>query len=115
MTDAAENRETPSAAVPNGLVCYVFGIFFPLLYLLLVRRGRQNSFLRFHCFQCLILFVIWSPFMLVRLPHGLAGGLSETGFLLCLLAWIVAMVQAGRRKRFHLPVIGRVAEQFAGS
>jgi uncharacterized membrane protein len=30
--------------------------------------------------------------------------------LLGLVAWIVSMVEAGRRKKFHLPIIGALAD-----
>jgi len=113
MIHAAENPEKPDAADPNGLICYVFGVLFPVLYLLSIRRIRQYSFLRFHCFQCLILFVLWSPFLLMSLAEVWAQYVSMIGSLLGLLAWLVAMVQAGRRRYFHLPLIGIMAERLA--
>jgi len=50
--------------VPSGGVCYAFGIVFPLVYLLAVRREKQNPFLRFHCIQCVLLFLFWTPFLI---------------------------------------------------
>jgi len=52
MRPTAVNEITPS-----GGLCYAFGILFPLFYLIFGGRN-QNNFLRFHCFQCLILFSI---------------------------------------------------------
>ena len=37
----------------NGSKCYMFGILFPLLFLL-ADRDRRDYFIRFHCFQCLL-------------------------------------------------------------
>ena len=106
-----ENAEQVKVAeeTPRGSICYLFGVLFPLLYLLTVSRKKQNSFLRFHCIQCLLLFLLWTPFLFLQ--HGLPGYISSVGFLLCSVGWVVAMVQARRRKQFHLPVIGLVAER----
>ena len=86
----------------------MFGVLFPLLYLLIHRRDQQITFLRFHCIQCLILFLLWVPFMLFRFGPTY---ISSVGFLLGLVGWLVAMIQAKRRKLFHLPLIGWVAER----
>ena len=105
-----ENAEQGRSATeaPRGGICYLFGVLFPLLYLLMVSRNKQNSFLRFHCFQCLFLFLLWTPFMFLRVGPVYT---SSVGYLLGLVGWLVAMVQATRRKQFHLPVIGMVAER----
>ena len=34
-------------------------------------------------------------------------------FLVLLIGWLVAMIQAGRRKMFKLPVLGSIAERIA--
>jgi len=80
---------------------------FPLTYLLGTSRDRQNRFLRFHCIQCLVLFLLWSPFLFAHRP----ALTSSVEFLLGLVGWLVAMVQAKRRKLFHLPLIGWFAER----
>lgn len=98
--------------VPNGGVCYAFGIVFPLIYLLTVRRDRQNPFLCFHCIQCFLLFLAFEPLLIYTEshPHGL---ISEIGFLLFIVIWVVTLIQAHRRKRFHLPIIGSIAERLS--
>lgn len=86
----------------------MFGVLFPLLYLLSRRRNNQSAFLRFHCIQCLILFLLWVPFMLLRIGTAY---ISSIGFLVGLVGWVVAIFQAKRRKLFHLPLIGWVADR----
>src|SRR5271165_2322215 len=51
-----------SESLPNGTmaVCFLFGILTPLMYLSTASL-RRNDLLRFHCFQCLVLFFVWIP------------------------------------------------------
>jgi uncharacterized membrane protein len=104
--------EPASEPTPNGAVCYLYGIGFPILYFSSTSRKR-NDFLRFHCFQCLILFSILLPLIILE-DHVL-----QTEHLILLLqsiwflGWIVSMIMAARRKMFHLPVIGALAEWLA--
>jgi uncharacterized membrane protein len=37
--------------------------------------------------------------------------ISSIGFLLGLVGWLLAMIQAKRKKLFHLPLMGWVAER----
>jgi uncharacterized membrane protein len=97
---------------PNGAECYALGIVFPVLYLASPSRSR-NDFLRFHSFQCLILFSILPPLILL---HDYVPRAKQLTLLLqgiWLLGWIVSMIMAGQRKMFHLPVIGALAEWLA--
>ena len=109
MPTENEQQVISTMEVPRGGWCYAFGIIFPLVYLLAVPRDKQNSFLCFHCIQCLLLFVLWIPFLYWKLSS--AGHIWEIGYLLCLAGWLVSWIQATRRKRFHLPVIGSIAER----
>ena len=108
-----EQEEKERATVPNGGICYAFGIVFPLIYLLSVRRAKQDPFLRFNSFQCLVIFAFLSFFHFVSFPAGWPEQASEIGFLICFLAWLVSMIQAGRRVWFYLPVIGKAAKRLA--
>src|ERR1035438_3847172 len=97
--------------VLNGALCYAFGILVPLLYLSSTKLRRSSAFLRFHCCQCLVLFCVWIPlnFVRVRTVQPVLTLLS----LLCLVAWVTAMVKAGRGKMFRIPGIGALAERLA--
>jgi uncharacterized membrane protein len=111
LTMATQNEAGPTSNSPRGGVCYICGVLFPLVYLLSVPRDRQNRFLRFHCFQCLFLFTVLIPLLLVRsgpLAH-VAGFIS----LILLIAWIVAMIQAQKRKVLRLPLLGYIADRLA--
>ena len=107
MNEENTKPASSTAEPPSGGICYLFGILFPLTYLLGTSRDRQNRFLRFHCIQCLLLFLLWIPFLFVHRP----AFTSSVGTLLGFVGWLVAMVQAKRGKLFHLPLIGWFAER----
>lgn len=94
---------------PRGQQCYVFGVLFPLLYLVSVRRDRQHPFLRFHCIQCLLIFALLIP--LIYWNNKDVSGFTGIGELLLFVGYFVALIQAGRRKMFKLPVLGGIAER----
>jgi uncharacterized membrane protein len=108
MQDESAKQGSSTENLPSGGICYLFGVLFPLMYLLTRRRSQQSTFLRFHCIQCLILFLLWTPFMLLHIGSTY---ISSVGSLLGLVGWLVAMIQAKREKLFHLPLIGWVAER----
>jgi uncharacterized membrane protein len=94
-------------AARNGAICYFFGVLFPLLYLTSVKRS-ENTFLRFHCFQCLLLFAIGIPGA-YNLLH-LRQIRSDVWLFIFIILWLACMIAAVRGKRLHAPVIGNVAE-----
>lgn len=96
---------------PNGWNCYAWGIVYPVLYLSCTRRDRQHPFLRFHCIQCLLLFALMMSSM--YLSDKYAVKIASVAFVFLFISWLMAMVQAGRRKLFRLPVLGAIAERLA--
>ena len=100
-----------STEQPRGQYCYLWGILFPIIYLLSIRRDRQHPFLRFHCIQCLLLFALLIP--LACWDGTQVSKIASIAFLVLLVGWLVAMIQAGRRKMFKLPVLGSIAERIA--
>jgi uncharacterized membrane protein len=107
--EAVDVQTRDSAA--NGAVCYVFGILVPLVYLSSAKLRKSSAFLRFHCFQCLLLYCVWIPLFFVHV-RAIQPVLSLL-WLLCLVAWVMAMVKADRGKMFRIPGIGALAERLA--
>lgn len=104
---ANDNEVRPTDRTPNGGICYIFGVLYPLLYLLFVSRERQHRLLRFHCFQCLFLFAILLPLLYVR-----SRPLSVVAMIL-IAGWLVAMIQAKRGRKVRLPLLGYLADRLA--
>lgn len=107
MEDHAADLEM----LPNAAYCYLFGILFPLIYFIFVRRGRQKPFLRFHSFQSLLLMLTLAP---GSFSHGLTEDyIAAVWSVICFVAWVVCVIQGLQRKWFHLPLLGALAEWFA--
>ena len=88
----------------------------PAIIFLIVEPYKSDSFVRFHSWQCIILFI--ASFVLQLVAHfipfiGWAIGLAIS--LLVFIAWLIAMINAFQGKRFKLPFIGDLAAQQAGS
>jgi uncharacterized membrane protein len=98
---------------PRGHLCYLWGVLFPVEYLLLNRRDQQHPFLRFNCIQCLLLIALLIP--LFYWSDKSASGIASLAFLIVLFAYFVAMIQAGRRKMCKLPVVGDIAERLTST
>src|SRR5215469_13849888 len=98
-------------SAPNGVACYAFGILVPLLCLSM-KSTRSSAFFRFHSFQCLILFALWIPLLFLRAGRG--QPVVTLLSLLCLVAWVTALVNVGRGKTFRIPGVGALAEWLAG-
>jgi len=111
LTMATQNSAESTINSPRGGVCYLYGVLYPLVYLLSVRRERQNRFLRFHCFQSLLLFAVLIPLLFVR--SGPVSSVAEFLILILLVAWILAMIQAQRGRALRLPVLGYIADRLA--
>jgi uncharacterized membrane protein len=110
--DANDTAYSQPASGLSGVNCYIWGILFPLLYLATAPR-RQNQFIRFHCFQSLVLFFIWVPLNFIPRFSRTEGTIVSAISFICLASWIIAMIQAYRGKMFHLPGLGILAEWLA--
>jgi uncharacterized membrane protein len=101
--------------------------FVPAIVFLLVEPYKKNRFVRFHAFQCLLL---WAAGILLVIALKLAGLLlfiiPVLGPLLVLLLsivvglayvviWLVLVVKAFQGVMFKLPMLGDLAERYAGS
>ena len=92
MTGTHQHSALALAEIPTGRICYVWGILFPLVYLLFIRRTRQDPFLRFHSMQCLLLAA-----MPVRAtPHN-RDAKHHWRHLASLLAWLADVPLAGEK------------------
>ncbi len=99
-------------SLPNSAMagCYLSGILIPLMCLSTATL-RRNDLLRFHCFQCLVLFCVWIP--LYFLHVGRFQPIINVLSLFCLVAWITAIAKAWRGKTFRIPAVSILAEWLA--
>jgi uncharacterized membrane protein len=113
-------------AIPQniaGLTCY-FGIC--LTGLIFIISERKNRFIRFHAMQSTIAFggliILW--FVLGCLPHRVSfGNIDLLDFpemiraplvLISGILWLLMMVGAYSGKKLKLPLVGMLADKYAG-
>ncbi len=94
-----------------GAACYLFGILFPILFLL-VEPFKSNRFIRFHAFQAIIFWMILIPLKLAR--YSPWASLANVLWPIVWIVWIVLMIKAYQGKKLGMPIIGSLAERFAG-
>ena len=111
----------------NLLGAFTYVTFLPALAFLLLDAYRKNSFVRYHSVQCLLFWLVsivaavlvrLSVWLLLFIP--LVGPLFALvlvtiAALAALFTWIVLLVKAFQGKKFGLPVIGDLAEHYAGT
>jgi uncharacterized membrane protein len=119
--------ETPGAVNSRdralGALAYV-GLI-PAIILLLIPALRGNRFVRFHCWQSVLLTIASALLGLaLKLLFVVLTILPVVGFLLAWLSlgigslgifflWIVLLVKAALGNHYQLPLIGPLAEQLA--
>jgi len=95
-----------------GLLAYV--TFIPAIIFLVVEPYNKNKFVRFHAFQSIILAVASIVIHIVLMFIPVIGWILSpfVGLAILVLA-IVAAVKAYGGNKWHIPVIGPMAEKQA--
>ena len=97
-----------------GLLAYITPV--PALALLLIEPYSRNSFVRFHCYQCLLLTLasfVLTPLTLTLSFVYFGGLLSNLVHLLITAAWVWAAYMAWKGERWQVPIIGVFARRQA--
>ncbi len=93
-----------------GLLCYLLGWITGIIFFLI---EKENSFVRFHAMQSIIIFGGLFIVMMVIGVVPIIGWLIA--FLLGILSfflWIFLMFKAFQNDKFKLPVVGDMAEKY---
>jgi uncharacterized membrane protein len=101
-----------------GAIAYLSIV--PALILLALDRFRNNRFVRFHAFQCLLLCaatvvvagLVWFLAAVALLAGGLLGIILAIGLG---ILWLVVMLKALLGEQFKVLLIGNYAERLADS
>jgi uncharacterized membrane protein len=102
-----------------GMLAYITII--PAIVFLVIEPYNKKPFVRFHCFQSIFLFVLWTVlwsvtnFMLVPIIGTLAHLLLSLLGLGFFVLWIILLIKANQGQMFKVPVIGDLAEKQANS
>lgn len=111
--ESSSNGPTSTGLEQNiaGLLCYLFSIVTGILFLIL---EKENRFIRFHAMQAVITFIFFAGISIVLNFIPIIGLLislllGPVGFFLT----IFLMIQAYQGKKYKLPYIGDLAEQYS--
>jgi uncharacterized membrane protein len=113
-------QPTPIEPVQSGLsdnaagaLAYVTII--PAIIFLIVEPYNKNSYVRFHAWQSIFLGIAGFAIGIINIIPILGQIIFLLGMLVLFVAWIMAVLKALKGERFKLPLIGKFAEQQAGS
>ena len=107
----SSSHETSLGTTENvaGLLTYILGWVTGVVFLLI---EKENSFVRFHAMQSIVVFVPLTVLSWVVgiLPTGFFSFVGDLLWVLTLFLWLFLMYQAFQGKRYKLPFAGDYAE-----
>jgi uncharacterized membrane protein len=116
-----KGANVPEEIPQNGLTDNSAGglayiTFIPAIIFLVTAPYNQKSFIRFHAWQSIFLFIASVVIHTVLLFIPIIGWILSLPVSLAILAiWVICLIKAFNGQRFKLPVIGNLAEQQAGA
>jgi uncharacterized membrane protein len=122
----------PTAATPqsSGMAPNIAGMlayftFIPAIIFLVLEPYNKDRYVRFHAFQSLFFHGAWIAAWIGMVILGIIlGMIPVVGLIIHLLldlalflggfiVWLILVIKAYGNQKFHLPVIGNMAEQQA--
>jgi uncharacterized membrane protein len=99
----------------NTAAALAYLTFIPAIIFLVLDPYRQNSLIRFHACQCIVLTLVDIAGGVVFSFLGTIG-LMLRGLLglVLFVFWLIAIIQASRGERYHVPIVGDLAESMSG-
>jgi uncharacterized membrane protein len=107
---AAQSGLTDAQA---GALAYVTII--PAIIFLLVEPYNKNSFVRFHAWQCIFLYLVGFVIGFVNVIPLLGQIVFLVAMIGLFVVWLMALLRALKGERWEIPIIGKYAAQQAGS
>jgi uncharacterized membrane protein len=107
----------------NAAAAISYITFIPAVIFLVMAPYNRDRFVRFHAWQCIALTVVWVAVAIIFSVLGFAGlhfvfGLWTLTFLLIRLVlfvfWLIAIIKASQGQWYKIPIVGDLAESFAG-
>jgi len=106
---------TPSAGLStNAAAAIAYITFIPAVIFLLIEPYKRDNFVRFHAWQCIALTLVDVAGGLVFGFMGAIGLMVRALLgLLLFVFWLIAIIKASQGDRYHVPIVGDLAESFA--
>ena len=111
------SEETPqNGLTDNTAAGLAYVTIIPAIIFLVVAPYNQKSFIRFHAWQSIFLFVATVIIQIVLGMIPFIGWIILAPFtLLVLVVWVICLIKAFNGQRFSLPLIGKFAEKQASA
>jgi uncharacterized membrane protein len=98
----------------NTAAALAYITFIPAVIFLVIEPYKRDTYIRFHAWQCIVL-------TLVDIAGGVVFGFMGTiGLmvrsvlgLLLFVFWLIAIIRASKGERYHVPIVGDLAETLA--
>lgn len=98
----------------NAAATLAYITFIPAVIFLLIEPYKRDSFVRFHAWQCIALTLVDVAGGLVFGFMGAIGVMVRVLLGLLLFAfWLISIIKASQGERYHVPIVGDLAESFA--
>ena len=87
----------------------------PAIIFLVVEPYNKNSFVRFHAWQCIFLYLVAFVVGFINVIPILGQIIFVIAMIGLFVGWIMALLKALKGERYQLPIIGKYAAQQAGA
>ena len=95
-----------------GAIAYITII--PAILFLLIDPYKDKPFVKFHCFQCLGLALVWICLHVILIIPFLGWLVYIVGGITLFVMWLICILKASQGGAFKLPLIGKFAADQSG-
>lgn len=122
---AASSAPRSSGLAPNIAGMLAYFTIIPAIIFLVLEPYNKDRYVRFHAFQSVFFHVAWIAAWIGMIILGIVlGAIPVVGLIIHLLldlalfiggfiVWLILVIKAFGNQKFHLPVIGNMAEEQA--
>jgi uncharacterized membrane protein len=107
----------------NAAAAISYITFIPAVIFLVMAPYNRDRFVRFHAWQCIALTIVWVAISIVFTVLAFAGLHFFFGMwtlihmlirLVLFVFWLIAIIKASQGQWFKIPIVGDLAQSFAG-
>ena len=115
MTDQNPAAPAQSGLSDNAAGALAYVTIIPAIIFLVVEPYNRNSFIKFHAWQNIFLCIFMFALGIIGIIPILGQIVFLLGFLAAFVFWLIAIIKASQGGKYHIPVIGGLAEKQAGA
>lgn len=119
MSDSPQYPPVPPQAAQPGLSANAAGALayitiIPAIIFLVIEPYNKNSFVRFHAWQCIFLYLVGFVVGFINVIPILGQIVFILAMIGLFVVWIMAVLKALKGERWEIPIIGKYAAKQAG-